>query len=391
MIGQVALGALSAIVSLDAVFAARGIIGLAVVRDRRGWPVRLALGVALAAYLGWIAASTPGLGGVAAVLAAAGAGPLAIAALLAISALRRLDPDAPYVMPDRQGSNRRVVALSGDGQPICVRPVGAARGVLVLAHGTGNDRIFAFWPLIDLAVARGWCVVTANLPGHGRGDTDVFSAEAARDRLAAMVTAARALDVGPVVLVGQSLGAALALDAVARRAVAVDACVSVSAPVHVSVGARVALELGVVLRPGAYQALRYGTLAEVLPAMGSFRRAAFPIRTGSSVSYVALVRDVVVGLWLPARLAAARGGLPPTLLVNGTLDGVVSVADASVYADAIGAARWGGAGAPPAVAAWWASRVHHADPLLDPTVNAGIFQWIDAVVGASPSAASAAR
>jgi hypothetical protein len=130
------------------------------------------------------------------------------------------------------------------------------------------------------------------------------------------------------------------------------------------------------LRPGASVALRYGTLREVLPAMGRFRRDAFPIRTASSAPYPAVVGQALAGLDLPARLTAARGRLPPVLLVNGTVDGLVSLVDAQVYADALGATALDDA-TRGKTAFWWVRGVCHADPLLDPTVLAGLFAWLD--------------
>jgi hypothetical protein len=155
-----------------------------------------------------------------------------------------------------------------------------------------------------------------------------------------------------------------------------DACVAVSTPLQVKVGWRVLLELAIVTRPGAFVALRYGTLREVLPAMGRFRREAFPIRTASSAPYPAVVGQALAGLDLPARLTAARGRVPPVLLVNGTIDGLVSLADARVYADALGATAREDA-TRGTTTFWWVPGVGHADPLLDPAVLDGMFAWLD--------------
>lgn len=371
---RVLLAALGALALLDALVASRGILGLALLRSARGVVARAVVGVlaivGVAADVGADHALVGSLAGA--------------AALLVVSALRRLDPDARYVVPGA-ATTWQTELLAGAGQPVCVRPRGPVRGAIVIAHGTGNDRIFALWALIDAAVERGWCVVTAHLPGHGRGSTDVFSAAAARERVAALAATARTLSAGgPVVLVGQSLGAAVSLDVLADGAApgrapptqVMDACVAVSAPLQVKVGWRVLLELAIVTRPGAFVALRYGTLREVLPAMGRFRREAFPIRTASSASYPAVVGQALAGLDLPARLTAARGRVPPVLLVNGTMDGLVSLADAQVYADALGATALEDA-TRGTTACWWVPGVCHADPLLDPAVLAGMFAWID--------------
>ena len=371
---RVLLAAIGALALLDSFVASRGIIGLALIRSARGVVVRAAAGVSAIIVAAADAGADHALAG-----SLVGA-----AVLLAVSALRRLDPDARYVVPGA-ATTLQTGLLAGAGQPVCVRPRGPVRGAIVIAHGTGNDRIFALWAVVDAAVQPGWCVVTAHLPGHGRGSTDVFSAAAARERVAALASTARTLTAGgPVVLVGQSLGAAVSLDVLVDGAApgrapptpVMDACVAVSAPLQVKVGWRVLRELAVVSRPGASVALRYGTLREVLPAMGRFRRDAFPIRTASSAAYPAVVGQALAGLDLPARLTAARGRLPPVLLVNGTVDGLVSLVDAQVYADALGATALDDA-TRGKTAFWWVRGVCHADPLLDPAVLAGMFAWLD--------------
>ena len=62
----------------------------------------------------------------------------------------------------------------------------------------------------------------------------------------------------------------------------------------------------------------------------------------------------------------------PTLLVHGTDDGVVPVAQARALADAMG----------PAADVILAPGVHHLDPLFDEALVEAVLRWLDEVVRA---------
>ncbi len=99
----------------------------------------------------------------------------------------------------------------GNGRALAVGRLGAGDGApIVLVHGFGGDR--KAWLFNQGALADGRPVLAVDLPGHGEsgppGD-EAGVAGLARD----LVAAARALDLGPVHLVGHSLGAAVALHA----------------------------------------------------------------------------------------------------------------------------------------------------------------------------------
>lgn len=298
---------------------------------------------------------------------------------LGLSGLRRLRPDDRYLDPSSHGCAWSTTPLASpalaDSGAVRIAPRGGGSGrCVLLLHGGGNDRIYGFWHLIPALVARGLEVVIANLPGHGRGGADLFSLEAARARVDGLVAAIRG---GPgaaeVIVLGQSLGGALALDLAARAALAsrgqrIDRVVAVSAPARIEVGGAVALELCAFARPAVYNVLRYGTVTEVLPAAGAFLRDRFPVRLPPGERYVPAFARAIASLDLVASLGALRGERPPVLLVHGTRDGVVPFSQAEALAGALG----GGASL---VAVRGAT---HLDPLLDDGCIEAILGWIDA-------------
>jgi pimeloyl-ACP methyl ester carboxylesterase len=85
----------------------------------------------------------------------------------------------------------------------------------ILVHGAGMDQ--SVWTLQGRHLAfHGWNAMAVDLPGHGRsrGQPALVSVEEAADWI--LDVAARAVD-GPVVLIGHSLGALIALEAAARE------------------------------------------------------------------------------------------------------------------------------------------------------------------------------
>jgi alpha-beta hydrolase superfamily lysophospholipase len=210
-------------------------------------------------------------------------------------------------------------------------------------------------------------VLTANLPGHGVGGTDWFTLQACRRRITALVTLARKLSDAPVIVLGQSLGAALVLDAWASQ-VSFDAAIAISAPISVHVGLGLVRELGALTNKATWSTLRYGTLAEVIPAAGSFRRREFPVRVDGGASYVDAVARAVTEMALVERLqlASARRIAPPVLLVHGRSDGVVPFAQAETIAQALGHHQ----------TPLFRDGIHHLDPLFDEPTLAAIRAWM---------------
>ncbi|HOX47239.1 MAG TPA: alpha/beta hydrolase [Myxococcota bacterium] len=264
------------------------------------------------------------------------------------------------------------------GQPdaggLLLAPGGAARGVLVFAHGGGNDHLFGLAALRDALARAGWALATAHLAGHGRGGRDAFSLQAARERLDALVAAAAAaLPAHPRALLGQSLGGALALDRATRGAPEPVACVSAAHALEVR-PARWALgELGALLHPAAYRAFGQAGVWGALPAFGPFKRTEFPVRlppgeAGRPGGYLGAFARALEAMRLLGRLAEPDAPLPRLLLLHGEADAVVPADQARALARAAG----------PAATLHVFPGVHHLDPLFHQGVLDALLGWLTA-------------
>lgn len=219
------------------------------------------------------------------------------------------------------------------GEALWLQAPGGVRGVVVLAHGGGNDRLFGLWSLARAALQRGLSVLTAHLPGHGRAGDDTFCVAATRARLDALVAEARERS-DRVAVVGQSMGGAFALDQLARGRGA-DLTLAVSAPSHLRPRLAVLRELTVLARRTAWSTLSYVSPWNALPAVGRFRRRRFPVRVEHGRRYTEVFQAALAELDLPRRLSSAPA-TGPVWLFHGTADGVVPVDQARGLHEALG-------------------------------------------------------
>ncbi len=239
------------------------------------------------------------------------------------SSLRPLDPDRPFLPGESARWASRAIAIEREPDAGAVLLTGPHPSGLfvVICHGGGNDRLYGLWRLLPELLERGCSVLTAHLAGHGRGGSDLFSLDASRRRIDELIACARAQPgCRSVVLLGQSMGAVLSLDA-AARGVAVDGVIAVSPLTELRLGASTGAELGAFAHRSIYLALRHGTLPRLLPAAGSFKRAAFPVRVGAETTYVEEFALVVRQADLVRRLAASAR-FPRLLLVLGEQDAI---------------------------------------------------------------------
>lgn len=234
--------------------------------------------------------------------------------------------------------------------------------MVVIVHGGGSDRFYGLWYLIAFLLDRGHAVMTANLPGHGAGGKDHFTLQAARHRLDQLIAAARMLDDSSrVVLLGQSIGASLALDAVLRGAV-VQAVIAVSPIVQLRVRWAMLGEFGAIGADVA-RALEFDRLERIMPAIGPFGRKRFPVRIAGGGSYADAFAGAIRALRLVSRLKRATS-FPPVLIVHGERDGIVPASQAQCLARAIG------------VAPVLLPEGHHLDLLWNGNVVRRIERWI---------------
>ena len=251
-----------------------------------------------------------------------------------------------------------------DAGAILLSRDGESEGSVIIAHGGGNDRFFGLHYAVGKLLASNFAVLTAHLAGHGRGGRDLFTLDNARSRLDALVSAARSRESGRIVVLGQSLGASLALDQLARES-AGDAVVAVSAPTDLRTGMRLGLELGCLLRPSVYRAVRFAGPWRSLPAYRGFRRKAFPVRTGKGEEYLAAFAGAVDAMALPDRLRTLESPAP-VLLVQGERDGVVPCSQARSLAESLGNVAQLN----------MEPGVHHLDPLLNRRGVQRILDWL---------------
>ncbi len=324
-------------------------------------PAALALGCAFRGSL----AGSPGL--------AAAGGAVGLLLALLLPALRPLDPDRELLA--------RATPLEVAGHPDAgthvLRPAGTPRAAVLVCHGGGNDRTFALWQVVPPLLERGFAVVLFHLAGHGRGGADLLDLTSFRARFDAVREAAAREVPGPLVALGQSMGGALVLDAVARG-VPLSGAVTVSAISRLELGWRVLRELGMVLHRPAWNAVRHSSVLRLLPLPGSGNRRRFPVRVEGGGSHLAVFDAMLRALDLERRLATAP--VPyPLLLVHGTDDAIVPVEQGRALARALGPSR--------AVYLELPGR-HHLDPLFDDALIARIGDFVDGCATRPPSAPS---
>ena len=246
----------------------------------------------------------------------------------------------PWLVPGGESPAGELVELPGhpDAGARLISP--SVTGALVVQlHGGGNDRDFGFWYLNRRLLEQGHGVLAAHLPGHGQGGEDLFSLEACRQRVDALVRAARDHAGGrPVVLLGQSMGGALALDLLCREGPRPDAVITVSAPAEVSLGGAMFSEVIALARPGVYRAVAAAGPWGALPAFGRFKRSAFPVRLPGDTHYIQAFADAVAEMDLVGRLEGTPEE-PPLLIMHGNRDGVIPAEQARRLAAARPGAR----------------------------------------------------
>jgi alpha-beta hydrolase superfamily lysophospholipase len=166
-------------------------------------------------------------------------------------------------------------AAGGETLAWRLRPARAPRGVVVVAHGAGNDALYAMVGLFKRLLRRGIEIFSFDMDGHGRHSTTSLEADAAADACAD--AAARALDgrAGlPLHALGVSLGGAFLLRTLADWPGRFASATIVVAPLHIEFSLRsVAGELGgAALRTLWRERHDYG-LWGLVPSFGPVKRS----------------------------------------------------------------------------------------------------------------------
>lgn len=191
----------------------------------------------------------------------------------------------------------------------------------MIAHATGNDSLYPHADLVLAVLSAGFDAFLFDLDGHGRRSTTRLDPARAKDMIHEALRQAASVNSAPAHLIGQSLGGALALAAVADGAPA-RTLTLISAPIALRLSASaIASELLSVFRPAYWGLTQSYGVSGLLPALGSFRRSDYPVRLSvDGIDYPKFVDRLVLELNLQAE---ARKIDSPTLLVYGSRDGIV--------------------------------------------------------------------
>jgi len=220
---------------------------------------------------------------------------------------------------DRPSARGRTVAYR-------LTPVQRARGVLVVAHGAGNDALFAFPGTFKRFLAAGWEVFTFDMDGHGRDSTTVLGADSVGTAVPDAISRARAGRDGiPLHAFGVSLGGALMLHALAAQKAGVDTAALACAPLRIRFSLRNVLgEFRPPMLRTLLQQRPHSGLWGMVPSFGPVKRAVYPLRLAAArngaFGYVDALNDLLEALELPSAATRLR---MPVLLAYGTCDRIV--------------------------------------------------------------------
>lgn len=210
---------------------------LAIRRHLRGFSwlggdARLPLGVAAAL---WLTNRSPGRQRVAGLALTA---PFALLAQIALGSLRnRTLTPLQHLAPgeyEQQRIERFDISLSEGYMPaLHIVPAGGATGAVCVLHGSGCNKTFYAWRLVDTLIEAGCAVLLVDLDGHGENPrSQRFPQISENPRAAVQWLRERYAQVG---LVGISLGGCLAAHAVANG-VEVDRLAVLEAPPRLHFG-----------------------------------------------------------------------------------------------------------------------------------------------------------
>lgn len=198
-----------------------------------------------------------------------------------------------------------------------------SKPIIILIHGTGNSSHFPFISLIDNLIGLEYTLLTFDLPGHGTKSTTNLSPN---------TLSTFALDIDlflsknfpnrKKIWIGHSIGGTLAFDFCCQRPSSFDKIILISSPIKID------LSLKVIFNELFYSINRYLWKERVhygiwglFPAIGKFKRNAFPIRTQSNLGYIFIIKEYLT--LLTNRINSTTNNIP-TLLIYGDKDLIAS-------------------------------------------------------------------
>lgn len=248
-------------------------------------------------------------------------------------------------------------------------PAGERRGIVVAAHGAGNDAFFAWVGLFKRLLDAGFEVFTFDLPGHGRRNRSRFAPDQAIAGVCAALERCEGPDPClPVHAIGVSLGGAVLLGALPRLQDRLRSAVLMVAPLRIVLSPRSILrELSLRnLRTLWREREHYGRTG-LIPSFGPFKRSIYPLRLDrpappGAFGYVDALNEGLTSLELDDHAPAV--GIP-VLLVYGEKDRIVPMEQGERLADLIPSSELhrlpGGS---------------HLSTPLDPLVAARVLTWL---------------
>jgi alpha-beta hydrolase superfamily lysophospholipase len=255
--------------------------------------------------------------------------------LLATLRNRQLDPRRrllPGSYTDRNITRLDIPTANGPVPALHIVPAGGARAVVCVAHGSGCNKTFYAWELVDALLARGLALLLIDLDGHGESCRPQAFPGIVQNIVGPVAwLRTRYEQVG---VIGISLGGCIAAHAVANGTV-VDALVILEAPPWLQLSRRqVIREVIGLLQPTIVRLTRAGSPYWIARAWESPRIRA---RIGTheliaALDLVGSLRRITSG-GLPAT-GDATGRLP-LLLVYGAWDAIISPQQAAQVRQAV--------------------------------------------------------
>jgi len=216
----------------------------------------------------------------------------------------------------------------GTCSALFVAAIPPAKGLVVVAHATGNDKYFTFIELFRLMHEERLDIFAFDLDGHGRQSTHLLSGSAVESMLQEAIAAARRFNIdAPLHLLGQSLGALLILHLLQKGdtgAGPIRSAVLLSSPIRGRIERRrLWRECLLALKPSWHAAIQIYGAWGLLPAVGPFKRSLYPMRFGPDhpesgiAAYISFVDELVQRFQIGKR---PIDGTTPCLLLYGEDD-----------------------------------------------------------------------
>ncbi len=216
------------------------------------------------------------------------------------------------------------------------------RALVVIAHATGNDCLYPQASLIEALARAGIAAFSFDIDGHGVGSTTLLHHMGLGDAaVTAIDIAAEHVPGVPIYGLGASLGGVLMLNAASHRDLAGLVLLVMPTKITSSLAALVIEGAGLV-RPGVLRHLPYYGAGGLFPAIGPFRRSAFPMRLAAGLGrdMFAYLRVVTEFITTQRPLDVAAKVRARALLVYGGHDLIAPAAQGRELAAVMPSARY---------------------------------------------------